>query len=649
MANSVPMRWWRWLASSLPRGNRLPENDWETRHRAIVAILWLHAGGILGYALYQAVTPANMVFATVPVALFTGVATASRLPRRVRAALATLAALFSSTALVQLSGGVIEAHFHFFVMVFVITFYQDWTAFLLAIAFVVVEHAVVGVVAPHAVYNHADAWANPVQWAVIHALFLSGAAAAAVVNWSLNERAQAAERSIADRLAYEASHDPLTGNLNRREFDRQVTMLLGDPRAQSGEHAVCLMDLDQFKIVNDSSGHAAGDEVLRQVTGLIRGRLGAQDQLARIGGDEFAVLLVDRGLADATAFAEDLRTIVCEHRFAVAGRLYSIGLSAGVVALDPLNDPDGIDALGAADAACYAAKEGGRNRVHVVTPNDEQFARQQGLAHWAERLQAAIYHDNLVLYYQPIEPTDPNRRERYGELLVRMRDDDGSLISPGVFLPAAERYNLVGTVDRWVVQATCAALAGRYEPGVDASEHFSINLSGGSLGDASMLTFIRDQLDRNGIPPSAICFEVTETVAINDLTAAIAFITELRTLGCRFALDDFGSGLSSFSYLKRLPIDIVKIDGSFVRGITTDPVDRAMVESVNRISQEMGLRTVAEFVESEAIMNCLRAIGVDYGQGWAIGRPKPFDEWLARNPFAEGSLEELPLLSPLHQ
>ena len=645
MPNSVLARSWRWLATALPRGNRLPENDWESRHRAIVAILWLHAGGMLGYALYQAVTPLNVVSATLPLVLFTGVASVTRLPRRARAAVATLAALFSSAALVQLSGGLIETHFHFFVMVFVITFYQDWVAFLLAIAFVVVEHAVVGVVAPHAVYNHSEAWANPVRWAVIHALFLSGAAAAAVVNWSLNERAQAAERAIAGRLAYEARHDPLTGNLNRREFDRQISMLLGDPRSQTAEHAVCLMDLDQFKIVNDSSGHAAGDEVLRQVTGLIRSRMGANDQLARIGGDEFAVLLADRKLADAAAFAEDLRTLVSEHRFAVAGRLYSIGLSAGVVALDAVNDPDGVDALGAADAACYVAKESGRNRVHVVTVDDEQFARQQGQAHWAERLQAAIYHDDLVLYYQPIESTDPGRHERYGELLVRMRDDDGSLISPGVFLPAAERYNLVGTVDRWVVQATCAALAGRYTPGVEPSEHFSINLSGGSLGDQSLLTFIRDQLDRNGIPPSAICFEVTETVAINDITAAIAFITELKNLGCRFALDDFGSGLSSFAYLKRLPVDIVKIDGSFVRGITTDPVDYAMVESVNRISQEMGLQTVAEFVESEDIMAGLRAIGVDYGQGWAIGAPEPFEPWLARNPLAE----PFAALSPAHQ
>ncbi|GIJ59551.1 putative bifunctional diguanylate cyclase/phosphodiesterase [Virgisporangium aurantiacum] len=645
MPNSVIARSWRWLATALPRGNRLPENDWEARHRAIVAILWLHAGGILGYAFYQVVTPLNIASATLPVAVLTGLAGVSRLPRRLRAALATLAALFSSAALVQLSGGLIETHFHFFVMVFVITFYQDWVAFLLAIAFVVVEHAIVGVVAPHAVYNHSEAWSNPVQWAIIHALFLSGAAAAAVVNWSLNERAQAAERAIAERLAYEASHDPLTGNLNRREFDRQISMLLGDPRSQIAEHAVCLMDLDQFKIVNDSSGHAAGDEVLRQVTGLIRGRMGANDQLARIGGDEFAVLLADRSLADAAAFAEELRTLVSEHRFAVAGRLYSIGLSAGLVALDPVNDPDGVDALGAADAACYVAKESGRNRVHVVTVDDEQFARQQGQAHWAERLQAAIYHDDLVLYYQPIESTDPTRHERYGELLVRMRDDDGSLISPGVFLPAAERYNLVGTVDRWVVQAACAALAGRYTPGAEPSEHFSINLSGGSLGDQSLLTFIRDQLDRNGIPPSAICFEVTETVAINDITAAIAFITELKNLGCRFALDDFGSGLSSFAYLKRLPVDIVKIDGSFVRGITTDPVDYAMVESVNRISQEMGLQTVAEFVESEDIMASLRAIGVDYGQGWAIGAPEPFEPWLARNPL----VEPVAALSPAHQ
>ena len=334
-----------------------------------------------------------------------------------------------------------------------------------------------------------------------------------------------------------------------------------------------------------------------------------------------------------------------EHRFAVAGRVFTVGASAGVVALDAESDPDGSGALRAAGAACHAAKDRGRNRVHVVTLDDEQFTRQQGQALWAERLLAAIHHDNLVLYYQPIEPTSPNPTERFGELLVRMRDDDGTLITPGAFLPAAERYNLVGAVDRWVVQATFSALAGRYRPGERApAELFSINLSGGSLGDDSLLTFIREQLVHHVIPPAAICFEVTETVAINDLGAAIAFITELRNLGCRFALDDFGSGLSSFAYLKRLPVDFVKIDGSFVRGITTDVVDRAMVESVNHISQEMGLRTVAEFVESDAIMDCLKLLHVDYGQGWALGAPEPFEAWLARNPVP--SLEALAVLGP---
>jgi EAL domain-containing protein (putative c-di-GMP-specific phosphodiesterase class I) len=288
-----------------------------------------------------------------------------------------------------------------------------------------------------------------------------------------------------------------------------------------------------------------------------------------------------------------------------------------------------------------------------VTLDDEKFSHQQGQAQWAERLLAAIHHDDRVLYYQPIEATMPGAAERFGELLVRMRADDGSLITPGAFLPAAERYNLVGAIDRWVVQATFAALAGRYRPGGPApAELFSINLSGGSLGDESLLTYIREQLARHGVPPAAICFEVTETVAINDLDAAIGFITELRALGCRFALDDFGSGLSSFSYLKRLPVDFVKIDGSFVQGITTDTVDRAMVEAVNRISQEMGLRTVAEFVESDTIMDLLRTMGVDYGQGWALGMPEPFHAWLDRNPpiiaapAPAPSLEALVALGP---
>jgi diguanylate cyclase (GGDEF)-like protein len=610
------------LARQLPQGRQLPEADWRARHRVIIIILFAHAAAIFAYGLATATGPAGAFLPAAPVALAALVASSPSLARRVRSALATFGAMMSSAMLVLLSGGLIETHFHFFVMLSVITIYQDWLTFLLAAGFVVVEHAVVGVIAPHTVYDHEQAWQHPVRYALIHALFISGAGAAAIANWRLTENAQAAARRVTDRLAYEAGHDALTGTLNRREFDRRLGAVLA-PGGSSG--ALCFLDLDRFKIVNDSCGHAAGDMLLVQVTELIRAQLAAPDQLARVGGDEFAVLLAGRDLAYAAAFADRVRTAIADYRFADGGRIFGIGVSIGVVPLAGAVGP--AEALRAADAACYTAKDKGRNRVHVIGPDDGELARQQGEVRWAERLMSAIRDNTLILYYQPIEPAGDAARgdiERYGELLLRMRADGGELIGPAAFLPAAERYNLVGAVDRWVVAAVFGALAGRRW----ANELFSINISGGSIGDETFLPYVRARLAEHAISPSTICFEITETVAITDLAAATRFITELRALGCRFALDDFGSGLSSFTYLKQLPVDIVKIDGSFVQGITSDAVDRTMVEAVNRISHEMGLYTVAEHVETEAVMRSLRALGVDFVQGYAVAPPEPFDAWL---------------------
>jgi diguanylate cyclase (GGDEF)-like protein len=644
----VPVGVWRRLKSFLPQGRRLPDRDWQPRHRVIIVVLAAHAIGIFGYRLWSGQEPVHCALEAAPVALAALLAASPSLPRRLRACVATTGAMGSSAILVQLSGGLIETHFHFFVMLAVITLYQDWVPFLLAAGFVVVEHAVVGVVAPRAVYSHSDAWHHPVRYAMIHALFITGAGIAAVANWRLTENAQAAERATAERLVYEAGRDALTGALNHREFDRRLAVALSRPRGGETHDALCFLDLDRFKIVNDSRGHAAGDALLRQVTDLIRGLLHAGDELARVGGDEFAVLLVDCDLAAAADFAERVRAAVAERPFTTSGRAFSIGVSIGVVALtEATGGNGGRDALRAADAACYAAKDKGRNRVHVVARDDGELSRQQGEVHWAERLMRAFQDDSLMLYYQPIASIGSADAERFGELLLRMRGEDGGVIAPGAFLPAAERYNLVGAVDRWVVHAAFAALAGRHPPrGTAWEELFSINLSGGSIGDESFLDFVRAQLAEHQIPPRIICFEITETVAITDVAAAIGFITELRALGCRFALDDFGSGLSSFTYLKQLPVDFVKIDGTFVREITTDAVDRAMVESVNRISHEMGLRTVAEFVENDAIMQCLRQLGVDFAQGYGVGRPEPFDRWLLRNPPAPARHREL--VPPLH-
>jgi diguanylate cyclase (GGDEF)-like protein len=631
------------LGALLPHGRQLPQRDWSARHRVIIAVLVAHAVGVAAYAFGHS-DPVGALVNAALIAFAAVLAGPAWLPRRLRTAIATLGVMTTSAVLVHLSGGLIEMHFHFFVMLAVITFYQDWLAFLLAVAFVVIEHAVLGVIAPELVYSHQGAWHHPVRWAGIHALFVAAAAAAALANWRLTERAQAAQQAIAERLAYEASHDSLTGALNRREFDRRLASTLTGPAAGASRAAalapdergaLCFLDLDRFKIVNDSCGHAAGDQLLRQVTELIRGLLRTGDDLARIGGDEFAVLMHGTGVDGATAFAERVRQAIADFRFVDGGRVFTVGVSIGVVLLTASHADDlGAGALRAADAACYAAKDKGRNRVHVFVADDTEVDRRQGEVRWAERVTAALHTDAFTLFYQPIAAISPGGHPTVGELLIRLHAEDGTLVTPATFLPAAERYNLLGGLDRWVIGAAFAALGRRYAAGGSAAagELFSINLSGASIGDDALLEFVREGLVTHGVPPEVICFEVTETMAITDLDMAIRFITELRALGCRFALDDFGSGLSSFAYLKRLPVDLVKIDGNFVRDLVTDPVDRAMVESVNRIAHEMGLRTVAEFVESDQTLRCLNRIGVDYAQGYAIGRPEPFEDWLRRNP-----------------
>ena len=614
---------------ALPHGSPLPEAAWRLRHRVILWVLALHAVGVFCFGVVQGFGVPHSLTEAAPLAVAAWLAGWERLSRRVRAGLATFGLLTASAVLVHLSGGLIEFHFHFFVMLFVITLYQDWATFLLAVAYVGVDHGVVGLLAPHAVYNHAEAWRSPLKWAGVHALFVAGAGVAAVANWRLTEKAQAGERELADQLAYHASHDTLTGMLNRREFERCVTEALVKSRTQHREHVLCLVDLDRFKIVNDTCGHVAGDTLLRQLTAVLQAGLRSGDSLARLGGDEFGILLESCPLDYGRARAEELREAVAQSRFVWEQRTFGVGASIGVVAINSFTAS--IDeAMQAADAACYTAKDKGRNRVHVYQPDDGEQSRRQGESQWAGRILAAIREHRLELYCQSIVPVGSGPPGEFAELLLRMRAEDGGLVPPAAFLPAAERYDLLPAIDRWVVATAFAALAGRYLPGAGPHRDlYSINLSGASIGDETFLAFVRARLAEHRIPPEVICFELTETVAITNLAVAVLFINELRDLGCRFALDDFGSGLSSFAYLKNLPVDFLKIDGHFVRGIAHDSIDRAMVEAVNRIGHEMGLQTIAEFVETQAVLDCLRELGVDYAQGYAISRPGPLAERLA--------------------
>ncbi|MCP5155861.1 MAG: EAL domain-containing protein [Ectothiorhodospiraceae bacterium] len=431
---------------------------------------------------------------------------------------------------------------------------------------------------------------------------------------------------LSEQLSQQARSDALTGLPNRREFEARLEDALALSQSEGVVHAMCYLDLDQFKVINDTCGHLAGDELLRNLASVLREVVRKNDTLARLGGDEFGVLLENCSLGQAQVVAAALRRCVEEFRFHWEGKVFRVGASIGLVPVTATSSSVS-EVLSAADGACYTAKDGGRNRVHLFREDDAAIADRQREMRWVVKLQHALDEHRLRLDCQPIVgvgPTASDEGEHY-ELLLRMEDESGRQVSPGLFLPAAERYNLIGRLDRWVIETALARLAD--SPSMLARLHLcSINLSGHSLADDDILDFIRLQFDHTGIPPQRICFEITETAAITNLARATHFMVTLRALGCCFALDDFGSGLSSFAYLKTLPVDYLKIDGMFVREVVDDPIDRAMVKSINEMGHVMGKRTIAEFVENDAILAVLRELGVDYAQGYGVGRPRPFGE-----------------------
>jgi len=428
--------------------------------------------------------------------------------------------------------------------------------------------------------------------------------------------------NLSDRLSYQASHDALTDLVNRREFERRLDRVVEDIEIEKSEHALLYIDLDQFKIVNDTCGHTAGDELLHQIANVMEEKIRQRDTLARIGGDEFGVLMEHCKIEQAMRVANVIREAVEEFRFVWGDKIFSVGASIGVTTITLLSK-DVTEILKQADAACYAAKESGRNRVHLYNEKDTSLANRYGDMQWVSRISSALEENRFHLYAQPIMNIENSETTHY-ELLLRMEDEAGAIIPPGAFLPAAERYNLISKLDRWVINTAFQWLTDFPE----SREHISfcsINVSGQNLGDDQFRDYVMEKLKETKIDTSKVCFEITETAAIANLSNAMDFIITLKSMGCLFALDDFGSGVSSFAYLKNLPVDYLKIDGMFVKDIVEDPIDFAMVRSINEIGHVMGKKTIAEFVEDDAILDKLRSIGVDYAQGYGIGMPAPLE------------------------
>ena len=436
---------------------------------------------------------------------------------------------------------------------------------------------------------------------------------------------------LSEQLSYEASHDALTNLANRRMFELQLNEVVDRIRREGATYALCYLDLDQFKIINDTCGHAAGDELLRQLGAVLDAGVPGKAILARLGGDEFGLLHEVDDREHALAEAEHLVQIVRDFRFVWGERVFEVSVSVGVLLLDT-SVVDVNEALAAADAACFTAKDEGRGRVHFGQPGDETLARRIGEMQWAIRVKEAVREDRFALFHQPITSVSHQAGGAiHFEVLLRLIDDSrGSLIGPNQFLPAVERYNLGATLDRWVISSVLTWLE-RYA-GRLGEFLCSINFSGQSIGDPEFLRFLEERLNSSCVPAQSLCFEITESAAIRNLGAAKKLIERLRSRGCRFSLDDFGSGLSSFAYLKNLDVDYIKIDGMFIREITTDAVDRVTVKAIAEIAREMGKQTIAEFVEDDDSIGLLRGLGVDYVQGYAIGKPAPMERLLEVTP-----------------
>ena len=431
--------------------------------------------------------------------------------------------------------------------------------------------------------------------------------------------------TMSKRLSYQATHDAHTGLINRREFEKRLENFLHQAKNGPFTHVLCYLDLDQFKIVNDTCGHMAGDELLKRLASTLHSILRSSDTIARLGGDEFGILIENCSIERGIEIAQHVRQTIKGFRFKWEDKLFDIGASFGLVTINA-ESGSVAEVLSKADAACFVAKDLGRNRIHVYTPDDKELSRQSMDMHWSHQIQQALNEDSFILYQQDLASLGKPGAgaHRYKEILLRLRRE-GEIVPPMAFLPAAERYNQIENIDRWVIRKAFSLIQ-QSSNTLGRPDIYAINISGLSLANNNFMSFIVSEIDRSGVSPECICLEITETAAISNLNHAQRFMDILKGMGCRFALDDFGNGMASFNYLKQLPVDFLKIDGGIVRNMLRDPVSRAMVESINQIGHIMGLKTIAEYVESKELLQSVRELGIDYAQGYEIAMPEPWQQ-----------------------
>ena len=600
-------RWIRAGVAYLPRGQSLSEDVWRVRHRTMSYLLRAHVAVVFGFALVRGYSlPSAVMYASI-IGVFACLSATDPRRRGFVSAMNALGLVTSSAVLVDLSGGVIEMHFHFFVVVGILTLYQDWLPFLLAIGFVVLHHGVLGVLDPKAVYDHSSAINHPFEWALIHGFFVLAASVTSVVAWKLNEE--------------QAFRDALTHLPNRALFQDRVSHALARANQRPRVLAVLFLDLDGFKDVNDSLGHGAGDQLLCMVAERLRSSLRPADTVARLGGDEFAILLEDISCEDDAAAVAERVLDALAPPFVVGGRDTTVGASIGIALNCRADDLDNL--LRSADVAMYAVKQSGRARYQLYT--DEMLISVVDRVQLGQQLRYAVDNRELVLHYQPM--VDIGTGEIRGvEALIRWEHPTRGLLAPVEFLGVAEQTGSIHAIGDWVLDSACRQVQAWNREFPESSIRVSVNLSPTQILHSSIVTSVSGALERSGLDPSFLVLELTEAVMIQDTELAAIRLGQLKSLGVHLAIDDFGTGYSSLGYLRELPFDILKIDKGFIDGVTNGSTEPALTRAILTLAESLGMVAVAEGVEEVEQAQTLQQLGCRFAQGYLFARPLPVDQ-----------------------